>query len=248
MLRIEDRQIIATPVPHRLHPRPRLLNVEPKLTHGRGDFEQLGVRQGLDDADYKTCVGPAESSCIVCALTGTHFGDILVQLILGHIHRSQVYDTDNRRIRGELNIIGKVGIPWHPGTGRIVVADLVEVYGGIAIRVEMFHGYQCPMCVGVFVLGASEECDSDVNTRPRLSGTRILRVHINWMKGERGMRGGEEESNARETHGTGGHNRRVRVEKCDLQSRSVDLPRGPNAISVVKPDFVFTFFFILRVV
>jgi len=125
MLRVEDRQGIATPVPHQLHPHSCLLNAGPKLTDGRGDLKQSGIRQSLDNANYKTCVGPAESSCVVCALAGTHFGNVLVQMILGHVHRSQMHDTDNRRIQGKHNTARKVGEPGHLGSGRITVADLI---------------------------------------------------------------------------------------------------------------------------
>lgn len=96
-----------------------------------------------------------------------------------------------------------------------MVADLIQVYGGVAVEVGTFYGYQSPMRVGVFVLGASEQCDSDVNMRMRLNKGRTLRVHINWMEGARVCEGELEEgggwggSDARETHGTGGHNRRV---------------------------------------
>jgi hypothetical protein len=207
---VEDGQGIATPVSHQLHPRPRLLNVEPELTHGRGDVKYPGIGQGFDDADYKTCVGPAESPGVVCVLTGTHFCDILVQVFLGHIHRSQMYDADNRRILGEHNIARKVGIPWDLGTGRIMVADLIKVYGRMAVGVRTFYGHQCPVCVGVLVLGASEEGDSDVNIRMRFSKARTLRVHIHWTEGVGAMRGSEEGSDARMTHRTGGHNRRLR--------------------------------------
>jgi len=178
MLCVEDGQIIPTPVPHHLHPRPRLLNVEPKLTDGRGDLENSSIGQGFDNTNYKTCVGPAESSGVVCALAGTHFCNVLVQMDLGHIHRSQMYDAENRRIQGEHNLTRKVGEPRHLGTGRIVVADLIEVYGSIAVGVGTFYGYQCPMGVGVFVLGASEEGDSDVNIWVRFSKARTVRVHI----------------------------------------------------------------------
>jgi len=43
------------------------------------------------------------------------------------------------------------------------------------------------VCVGVFVLGTSEERDSDVNIWMRSSKAQTVRVHIHWM--ERGMRG-----------------------------------------------------------
>jgi len=178
MLCVEDWQGIATPVPHQLHPRSRLLNVEPKLTDGRGDLKHSGIGQCFDNADYEACVGPAESSGVVCTLAGTHFGNVLVQMILGHIHRSQMYDADNRRIRREHNVARKVGEPRYFGTGPIMVVDLVAVYGSVAVRVGAFYGYQCPVRVGVFVLGASEEGDSDVNIRMRFSKARTLRVHI----------------------------------------------------------------------
>jgi hypothetical protein len=184
---IENGQGIAAPVPHQLHPRSCLLNVEPKLTDGRGDVKQPDIGQGFDNADYKTCVGPPKSSCVVRTRPSTHFGNVFVQLVLRHIHRSQVYDTDNRRICGELDITSKVGIPRHLGTGRIMVVDLVNVYGSIGVGIGTFDGYQCPVCVGVVVLGASEECDSDVNIRCRKAQT--LRVHINWKKGVRALRG-----------------------------------------------------------
>jgi hypothetical protein len=177
MLCIEDGQGIATPVPHQLHPRSRLLNAEPKLTDGRGDFKHSSIGKGFDNADYKACVGPAESSCVICALASTHFGNVLVQMVLGHIHRSQMYDAENRWIQGEYNITRKVGKPRHLGTGRIMVADLVKVYGSI-VGVGTFYGYQCPVGVGVFVLGASEEGDSDVNVWVRFSKARTVRVHI----------------------------------------------------------------------
>jgi len=121
-----------------------------------------------------------------------------------------MHDTDNRRIQGEHNITIKVGVPWNFGTGRIVVVDLVEVYGSIPVGVGTFYGYQCPMCVGVFVLGASEESDSDVNIWTGFSKVRTLRVHIHWMKGVGVMRCSGEEPDSRMTHGTGGHNRRLR--------------------------------------
>ena len=199
---IENGQGIAAPVSHQLHPRSCLLNVEPELTDSRGDVKQPGIGQGFDNADYKTCIGPPKPSCVVCTRASTHFGNVFVQLVLGHIHRSQVYDTDNRRIRGELDITRKFGKPWHPGTGPVMVVDLITVYGSIAVGVGTFDGYQCPVCVGVVVLGASEECDSDVNIRLRKAQT--LRVHINWKKGVRALRGSEEESYAQGTHGTGG--------------------------------------------
>lgn len=189
----EDGQRIATPVPHQLHPGSCLLNAEPKLTDCRGDLEHPGIGQGFYDADYKACIGPAETSCVVCILAGTHLNDVSVQLVLGHIHRSQMYDTDNRRILGQHNITRKVGKPWYLCTGSVMVADLIEVYGRTAVGVGMFYGYQCPMCVGVFVLGASEEGDSDVNIRMRLNMVQTLRVHINWWgrdNGDEGQRGG----------------------------------------------------------
>jgi len=178
MLCVEDGQIIATPVPHQLHPRPRLLNAEPKLTDGRRDLKHSSIGQGFDNTYYKTCVGPAESPGVVCVLAGTHFRNVLVQVVLGHIHRSQMYDAENRGIQGEHNITRKVGEPGHLGTGRIMVADLIEVYGSIAVGVGTFYGYECPMGVGVFVLGASEEGDSDVNIWVRFSKARTVRVHI----------------------------------------------------------------------
>jgi len=183
MLRIEDEQGIATPTPHQLHPRSHLLNVKPKLTDGRGDLKHSGIGQSFDDADYKTCVGPTEPSGVVRALPGTHFGNVLVQVILGHIHRSQVYDTDNRRIQGEYNTISKVGKPGYLGTGSVAVADLIEVNGSIAVGVRTFCGYQCPVCVGVFVLCASVEGDSDVNIWVRFSEAGKLRVHIQELGG-----------------------------------------------------------------
>jgi len=60
-----------------------------------------------------------------------------------------------------------------------MVVDLIKVYGRIAVGVGKFYGYQCPVCVGVFVLCAPEECDSDVNSiRMRLNMAQTLRVHI----------------------------------------------------------------------
>lgn len=94
----DGQRITATPVPHQLHPRSSLLNAEPELTDCRGDPKHPGIGQGFDDADYKARVGPTEPSSVVGILAGTHFGDVFVQLVLGHIHRSQVYDADNRRI------------------------------------------------------------------------------------------------------------------------------------------------------
>jgi len=178
MLCVEDGQIIATPVPHQLHPRPRLLNAEPKLTDGRRDLKHSSIGQGFDNTYYKARVGPAESPGVVCALASTNFRNVLVQMDLGHIHRSQMYDAENRGIQGEHNITRKVGEPGDLGTGRIMVADLIEVYGSIAVGVGTFYGYQCPMGVGVFVLGASEEGDSDVNVWVRFSKARTVRVHI----------------------------------------------------------------------
>jgi len=194
MLYIKDGQGMATPVPHQLHPRFRLLNGGPKMTDGRMDLKNSSIAQVFDDAYYETCVGPTEPSGVVCVLTGTHFGDVFVQLILGHIHRSQVYDTNDSRILGEHDLTRKIGEPWHSGTGRIMVVDLIEVYGSSAVGVGTFYGYQCPMCVGVFVLGTSEEGDSDVNIRRGFSKARTLRIHIQLdEKGEKdgGQRGGD---------------------------------------------------------
>jgi len=178
MLCIEDRQGIATPNPHRLQPRSHLLNGGPKLADCRREIKHFDIGQGFDNADYKTYVGPAESSGVVRVLAWTNFGNVLVQVILGHFHRSQMYDTDNRRIQGEHNITRKVGKPWHLGAGRIMVADLVKVYGSIAVGVRTFYGYQGPVCVGVFVLCATEEGDSDVNIWRRCSKARTLCAHI----------------------------------------------------------------------
>ena len=181
------------------------------MIDGRGDLKKSSLGQVFEDAYYEACVRPTESSRVVCVLAGSHFGNVFVQLILGHIHRSQMYDADNRRILGEHNLSRKIGEPWYPGTGRIMVSDLVKVYGSIAVEVGAFYGYQCPVCVRVFVLGASEEGDSDVNTRRmRFSKARTLRVHIHWTKRVRAMKGNGEEADARVTHGTGGHNRQLR--------------------------------------
>lgn len=210
---VKDEQGITAPVSHQLHPRSCLLDVEPELTDGRGDLEHPGIGQVLDNADYETCVGPAEASCVVCVLASTHLGYVFVQLVLGHVHRSQMHDTDNRWIRGEHYIASKVGEPRYPGTGRVMVADLIKVDGSVAVGVRTFYGYQCPVCVGVFVLCASVEGDSDVNVRTRSSNARMLRAHIHWVKGVGKMRGIEEELDAPMTHGTGGQNRRLRG--CD---------------------------------
>ena len=91
-----------------------------------------------------------------------------------------------------------------------MVVDLIKVYGGIAVGVWALYGHQCPMCVGVFVLGASEEGDSDVNIWMRFSKARKLRAHIHWMEREddEGRRGGVGFADG--THGTGGRNCRLR--------------------------------------
>ena len=210
LLCVKDGQGFASPVPHQLHLCSCLLNVGPELTDGRGDPKQSNLAQGFDNAGYEGYVGPTETSGVIRVLAGTHLVNEFVQLTLGHIHRPQMDDTDNRRIPREHNIMRKLGKPWHPGTGCIMVADLVTVYGSVPVVVGAFYGYQCPMRVGVFVLGTPEEGDSDVNAWGRWSRDWTLRVHIHWAKRAKAMRGRGEETERRMTHGTGGHNRRVR--------------------------------------